>query len=170
MTLQENKWKNNFSPEFISINLKSWESEEWKKVNIESKFSVKKQKVILQPSMFCTPMDLLKCSGYPSTFLLKIFFQKSHWNLIQSSIVGNSIHLLPGHKTLRVGRLRSQWSISNQITGNEGGFRDVLFHPLSHRDRDNHSTHRWPSGLIGWPGDFDTYLFSLNGKCLHTYL
>lgn len=60
--------------------------------------------------------------------------------------------------------------LQSQITGNEGEFRDVLFHPLSHRDRDNHSTHRWPSGLIGWPTDFDTNWFSLTGKYLHNYL
>ena len=102
-----------------------------KKVNTNSKFSVRKQKVILQSPTFRTPMDLRKCSGYPSTFLLKIFFQKSNWNLIQSSIVGNSIHLLPGHKTLRVGRLRSQWSISNhrllEMKVNLGMFYFTLF-------------------------------------------
>ena len=116
-------------------------------------------------------MDLLKCSCYSPTFALKIFFQKSNWNLIITSIIRNSIHLLPDHKALRVGKTQVKGEqLQPQTTRTEGEFSSLLFHPLPHRDRDNHSTQKWPSGLIGWPTDFDTNWFSLIGKCLHNYL
>ena len=109
-------------------------------------------------------MFLLFSSICSQNFLPKI-------NLIIPSIIRNSIYLLPDHKALRVGKTQVKGEqLQPQTTRTEGDYRSLLFHPLSHRDRDNHSTQKWPSGLTGWPTDFDTNWFSLTGKCLHNYL
>ena len=140
--------KKQFSPRIYQHKLKTLRiSGMTKNVNTESKFSVKKQKVILQSPTFCTPLDLLKYSCYPSTFPKKIFLQNYNQNLNPPCILGNSLHLLPDHKTpgdlQRAGKIQVKVEhLKSQITGTEGEFRNFLLHPLSHRDRDNHSTHR----------------------------
>lgn len=149
-----------------------------KDVNIESKFSVKKQMILQGPIFFfCTPTDLLKGSCHPSTLPHPHFSSKNiiqafsyHVNLGTLYIYFQLIRYWEAYWTVRTLDLDgAPWTTDyRNLRGHFGTFYFAL--SPSHRSWDNHGTPRWPSGETDYPTEVDTYWFSLISKCIHNFL